>query len=109
MLAPTLTLLLSSFLLFLLQPLLAKQILPWFGGSAGVWTVCLTFFQVVLVLGYAYAHLLTQRLRGPRQFLVHIALLFLSCLALPVIPAAYWKSARSSRRFFRYELGLKPR
>ena len=61
MLAPTLTLLLSSFLLCLLQPLLAKQILPWFGGSAGVWTVCLTFFQVVLVLGYAYAHRFAER------------------------------------------------
>jgi len=96
LLAPTLTLLLSSFLLFLLQPLLAKQILPWFGGSAGVWTVCLTFFQVVLVLGYAYAHLLTQGLRGSRQFLVHVALLSLSCLALPVIPAAYWKSAHGA-------------
>src|SRR5262249_49077584 len=63
LLAAALTILLSSFLLFLVQPLLAKQMLPWFGGSAGVWTVCLTFFQVVLVLGYAYAHLMTQRLR----------------------------------------------
>jgi len=92
MLAPALTILLASFLLFLVQPMLAKQILPWFGGSAGVWTICVTFFQVVLVLGYAYAHLLTHRVRGARQFGVHIALLCLSCLALPVIPGAYWKS-----------------
>src|SRR5215469_14421891 len=89
MLAPALTILLASFLLFLVQPMLAKQILPWFGGSAGVWTICVTFFQVVLVLGYAYAHLLTQRVRGTRQFGVHITLI---CLTLPVIPAAYWKS-----------------
>jgi len=96
LLAAAVTILLSSFLLFLVQPLLAKQTLPWFGGSAGVWTVCLTFFQVVLVLGYAYAHLLTQRLRGSHQLMVHISLLCLSCLALPVIPAAYWKSAHGA-------------
>jgi len=96
LLAAAFTILLSSFLLFLVQPLLAKQILPWFGGSAGVWTVCLSFFQVVLVLGYAYAHLMTQRLRGSRQLMVHIGLLCLSCLALPIIPAAYWKSAHGA-------------
>src|ERR1700721_2070561 len=61
MLAPALTVLLSSFLLFLVQPILAKQILPWFGGSAGVWTICLVFFQLVLLLGYTYAHWLTRR------------------------------------------------
>jgi len=47
----------SAFLLFLVQPLIAKQILPWFGGSAGVWTTCLVFFQSVLLAGYAYADL----------------------------------------------------
>src|SRR3954468_775203 len=50
------TIFLSAFLLFLVQPLLAKQILPWFGGAAIVWTLCLVFFQLVLLLGCAYAH-----------------------------------------------------
>src|SRR6266403_1632400 len=81
MLAPALTILLSSFLLFLMQPILAKQILPWFGGSPGVWTICLMFFQLVLLLGYAYAHWIT-RLREPRQVTFHILLLVVSCLTL---------------------------
>ena len=87
MLAPALTILLSSFLLFLVQPVLAKQILPWFGGSASVWTICLVFFQTVLVLGYAYSHGLTRLAGASRQSLVHIALLLASCLTLPIIPA----------------------
>jgi SAM-dependent methyltransferase len=94
-LAPALTILLSSFLLFLVQPILAKQILPWFGGSAGTWTVCLVFFQLVLLLGYAYAHWLTRR-PGPRQFALHILLLLTSCLTLPIIPGSFWKNAHGS-------------
>lgn len=85
------TILLSSFLLFLVQPIVAKQILPWFGGSQSVWTICLVFFQIVLLLGYLYAHLLTKRGAGSRQFLVHILLLLASCLTLPIIPAIFWK------------------
>ena len=50
------TIFLSSFLLFLVQPLIARLILPWFGGSAAVWTTCMLFFQVLLLAGYAYAH-----------------------------------------------------
>ncbi len=45
----------SAFLLFLVQPIVAKEILPWFGGSASVWATCLVFFQTALLLGYAYA------------------------------------------------------
>src|SRR6267142_1947110 len=52
------TIFLSSFLLFLVQPLIARLILPWFGGSAAVWTTCMLFFQVLLLAGYAYAHAL---------------------------------------------------
>ena len=88
MLAPALTILLSSFLLFLVQPVIAKQILPWFGGAASVWTVCLVFFQTVLVLGYAYAHLLSRRRNLRLQFAVHVSLLLASCLMLPIVPAA---------------------
>src|SRR4051794_29604548 len=81
----------SAFLLFLVQPLLGKYILPWFGGSPGVWTTCLLFFQTVLLGGYAYAHFLTTRFGPRRQAMIHGSLLLLAVLTLPVIPAAGWK------------------
>ena len=84
------TIFLSSFLLFQVQPILAKQILPWFGGSAAVWTTSLLFFQTVLFLGYGYAHLL-GRLPPERQRLVHGCLLIASLALLPVTPAPSWK------------------
>ncbi len=96
MLAPALTILLSSFLLFLVQPIIAKQILPWFGGSAGVWTICLVFFQLVLLLGYTYAHWLTRRRADSRQFVLHMVLLLVSCLTLPIIPGSFWKPIHDS-------------
>lgn len=105
MLAPALTIVLSSFLLFLVQPILAKQILPWFGGSAGVWTVCLVFFQTVLVLGYAYAHWLTRRGARKRQSQIHALLLLISCLLLPIVPAAFWRQAHETEPAVRI-LGL---
>ena len=86
------TVFLSAFLLFLVQPLLAKQILPWFGGTAIVWTLCLVFFQFVLLLGYAYAHWLT-RMRGGTQAWLHVALLAASLVFLPVAADAGWKPA----------------
>jgi len=89
MLVPALTIVLSSFLLFLVQPIVAKQILAWFGGSAGVWMICLVFFQVVLLFGYGYAHWLTRR-TGRRQFWIHIVLLLVSCASLPIIPSRSW-------------------
>jgi SAM-dependent methyltransferase len=85
------TVFLSAFLLFLVQPLLAKQILPWFGGAAIVWTLCMVFFQFVLLLGYAYAHWLSTRTRGARQSIIHILLLVASLAFLPVAPDAAWK------------------
>src|ERR1700752_1834583 len=87
------TVFLSAFLLFLVQPLLAKQILPWFGGAAIVWTLCMVFFQFVLLLGYAYAHWITTRLPGPRQSIAHILLLAASLAFLPVVPDIAWKPA----------------
>ncbi len=84
------TIFLSSFLLFQVQPILAKQILPWFGGSAAVWTTSLLFFQTVLFLGYGYAHCL-GRLTPKRQRLVHGCLLIASMALLPVTPAVSWK------------------
>src|ERR1700721_1319543 len=73
------TILLSAFLLFQVQPLIAKLILPWFGGSAAVWTSCMLFFQLALLGGYAYAHLLNGQ-TGRRQTFVHLTLLVLSFL-----------------------------
>ena len=56
------TIFLSAFLLFQVQPLVGKLVLPWFGGSAGVWTTCLLFFQTLLLLGYLYTHLVVRHL-----------------------------------------------
>jgi hypothetical protein len=84
------TIFLSSFLLFLVQPIIAKQILPWFGGSAAVWTTCLVFFQSVLLAGYAYADW-TMRLGARRQALLHTVLLAASLACLPILAASGWK------------------
>jgi len=82
---------LGAFLLFQVEPILAKQIHPWFGGSAAVWTICLVFFQTGLLVGYLYAHWAARHLRPRTLGLVHAALLGLSLLNLPVIPSAAWK------------------
>jgi hypothetical protein len=84
------TIFLSAFLLFLVQPLIAKQILPWFGGSAAVWTTCLVFFQSALLAGYAYADA-THHLGIKIQAKLHLALLALSLLTLPILAAETWK------------------
>ena len=84
------TIFLSAFLLFAVEPMIAKMIVPWFGGSASVWTVCLLFFQTALLAGYAYAHLLS-RLRPSRQAWVHLAVIAVSLASLPIIPNSAWK------------------
>ena len=76
----------SAFLLFQVEPLIAKIILPWFGGVAAVWIVCLLFFQVVLLLGYLYAHLLKRGFGRRTQGWFHAGLLAASLLALPILP-----------------------
>jgi len=86
-----LTILVSAFLLFQVQPVIAKIILPWFGGSAAVWTVCLLFFQMVLLLGYLYAHAVSRYLKPRAQMAVHIGLLAVSLAALPIYPSPRWK------------------
>jgi len=85
------TIFLSAFLLFQIQPMLAKMILPWFGGAAGVWATSLMFFQVTYLLGTYYAHLLVQRLRPAHQMWTHVLLLAASLFMLPVIPRDFWK------------------
>ena len=84
------TILLSAFLLFQVQPLIAKLILPWFGGSAAVWTSCMLFFQMALLGGYTYAHWLSDQ-TGRRQTIIHLGLLAASLLCLPILPSAWWK------------------
>src|SRR5260370_22222707 len=81
------TIFLSAFLLFQVQPLIDKIILPWFGGSAAVWSASLLFFQLVLLAGYAYAHLSIRFLKARSQMIVHVALLLVSCLLLPILPS----------------------
>ncbi len=73
-----------------MQPIIAKQILPWFGGSAAVWTTCLVFFQSVLLAGYAYADW-TTRLGPRRQAMLHVALLVISLACLPILASSGWK------------------
>ena len=85
------TIFLSSFLLFMVQPLIAKQILPWFGGAAAVWTTCLLFFQGLLLAGYAYAHLVVRHLSPRAQAMLHAALLVASLVSLPIIASPDWK------------------
>jgi HAMP domain-containing protein len=81
----------SAFLIFLVQPLIAKQILPWFGGSAAVWATCLLFFQTALLAGYAYADAVTRWLSLKRQVLLHTTLLALAALTMPILVSEAWR------------------
>jgi hypothetical protein len=90
------TMFLSAFLLFLIQPMIGKFILPWFGGAPAVWTTCLLFFQALLLAGYAYAHGLATTWPLRRQARVHIVLLMATSVAvlwLSVAPSAAWTPA----------------
>ncbi len=80
-----LTLFVSALLLFLIQPMIAKMILPLLGGMPAVWITCLLFFQTVLLTGYLYAHALSRRLTARRQALVHLAVILVPALALPLV------------------------
>jgi SAM-dependent methyltransferase len=86
----------SAFLLFTVEPLFAKRILPWFGGSAAVWSTCLVFYQTALLLGYLYAKLLTRYFDALRQAIVHTALLLITLLLLPVGPSDRWQPLSAS-------------
>lgn len=79
---------LSAFLLFQVQPIIARYILPWYGGSPAVWTTCMLFFQIGLLAGYAYAHLLVSwfRRQPSSQAWVHLSLLVVSMFWLPITP-----------------------
>src|SRR5438105_4753534 len=85
------TIFLGAFLLFQVEPMIGKYVLPWFGGTAGVWTTALLFFQVFLLFGYAYAHGVATWLRPRAQAFVHIGLLAATLLLLPIAPSDSWK------------------
>jgi SAM-dependent methyltransferase len=91
-----LTAFLGAFLLFLIEPLFAKMILPEFGGSAAVWATCLVFFQSALLFGYWYADVTTRRLTPSQQTTVHVALLLVSLVLLPIAPHAIFRSPDSA-------------
>jgi len=93
---------LGAFLLFQIQPLIGKYILPWFGGTPAVWSTCMLFFQLLLLAGYAYSHGLATRVRPRLQGLVHLCFLALSVglliwlsvqWATPITPGAEWMPA----------------
>jgi len=81
----------GAYLIFLVQPMVAKRILPWFGGGPGVWMICLMFYQTTLFFGYAYAHALIQFARPAVQLGVHSVLFAASFATLPVLPGDSWK------------------
>ena len=100
------TILLSAFLLFQIQPLVSKAILPWFGGCPAVWTTCLLFFQTLLFVGYLYAHLLQRWLAPRNQVAVHLVLVIVALAVLPVAPGPELKPADSSNPTWRILLLL---
>ncbi len=96
MFAFSLTIFWGAFLLFLVQPLIARFILPWFGGGPAVWTTCMLFFQLLLLGGYAYAHFSISRLTPRRQVITHLVLLTLAVALLPITPGDAWKPTDGS-------------
>ncbi len=82
---------LSAYLLFQVEPIIARYILPWFGGTPAIWTTCMLFFQVFLLGGYAYAHALASYLSVRRQVMLHLLFLTGSLWFLPIIPDESWK------------------
>src|SRR5437763_12539318 len=92
----------SAFLLFQVQLLLGKFLLPWFGGTSAIWATCLLFFQVLLLGGYIYAHQIASAFRPPLQGKAHLAFLAITSLCLvvvwyfwssPILPGPSWKPA----------------
>jgi SAM-dependent methyltransferase len=92
-----LTIFVSASLLFVVQPMVGKMILPHLGGSSSVWTTCMLFFQLMLVVGYVYAHLLAQQLEPERQVLLHLGLVLAAiATSLPFALSDQLLSARSA-------------
>jgi len=96
---------LSAFLIFQVQPIIGKHILPWYGGTPAVWTTCLLFFQTLLLVGYAYAHISTSRLRVRWQVSLHLALL-VAALFVSVLPGKSWQPQGGEYPLFHITLML---
>lgn len=92
----TATIFVSATLLFLVQPMFARMVLPSLGGSPAVWNTALVFFQAALLAGYAYAHAATKWMGVRRQAALHAGLLLLPLLALPIALPASWKPPTQS-------------
>jgi spermidine synthase len=86
-----LTIFVSAFLLFQVQPMVSKMILPWFGGSPAVWSTCMLFFQIILLAGYGYAHVTSTWLSPRKQVILHGVLLLLAIISLPITPGDAWR------------------
>ena len=95
----------SAALLFAVEPMFTKMVLPRLGGAAAVWSVAMVFFQATLLAGYAYAHLLTRFAPGRGSVLIHLAVLLIACLALPLHLAGGWGQPPSRGEAF-WLLGL---
>jgi|TARA_B100002003_G_scaffold171957_1_gene159872 hypothetical protein len=91
----TLTVFVGSFLLFQIQPLIARYILPWYGGGAAIWTTCMLSFQVLLLGGYCYAHGLAKYVGDRRQPFVHVAMLLAALALIPISPDPAWSPVDS--------------
>ena len=93
----TLAIFLNAFLLFLLEPLFGKLVLPHLGGTAAVWTTCMLFFQIALVAGYLYSHALASLVRMRAQVAIHLTLLLVTAITLPVSIPRDWSPADVAR------------
>lgn len=95
------TIFVGAFLLFQVQPIIARFILPWFGGTTDVWTTCMLYFQTMLLAGYAYAHASATWLRPRAQAVVHLALIGAALALLPIAPSDAWQPADASQPVLR--------
>ena len=94
------TTLLSAWLLFQVQPMVAKRILPWFGGGAAIWTTTMLFFQAALFVGYLYGHLVAKSLPSRTQVRLHCGLLAVAAalvVAVGVVPPDSWQPGVTGR------------
>ena len=89
------TTLLGAFLVFQVQPVISKCVLPWFGGTPAVWTTCMLFFQILLFGGYLYAHVLRTYCRPALQAVIQLSLLSVAIMMLPIEPSEAWKPTGS--------------
>jgi spermidine synthase len=83
----------SAALLFFVQPMFAKMVLPKLGGTPAVWSVAMVFFQTALLAGYAYAHFITKHLQGRQAIITHLVVMVVAILFLPLGIASGWNKA----------------